>query len=189
MMSSDGYDGTVEVLGWSCFTTVPTNVANEAVRTLPDATMAKEELKTTGAAVVEAAVVAATGGLPGVHVTSLQESGATTFRYNSTYAYGPTPKYVLEGRGMAPSLSLMLGGIYIFEPIMNVDGQQHPLRLSLNPDGTHMKGGTMYKDFVQMGTNNMTLILTATCQVPSTLYYYSPTHKGLGNMISLAGGA
>jgi len=52
-----------------------------------------------------------------------------------------------------------------------------------------MQGGTMYKDFVQMGTNNMTLILTATCQVPSTLYYYSPTHKGLGNIISLAGGA
>ena len=48
MMSSDGYDGTVEVLGWSCFTAVPSNVANEAVRTLPEATMAKEELKTTG---------------------------------------------------------------------------------------------------------------------------------------------
>ena len=84
---------------------------------------------------VEAAVVAATGGLPGVHVTSLKESGATTFRYNATYAYGPTPKYILEGRGIAPSLSLMLGGIYIFEPMMNVDGQQHPLRLSMNPDG------------------------------------------------------
>ena len=48
IMSSDGYDGTVEVLGWSCFTAVPSNVANEAVRTLPEATMAKEELKTTG---------------------------------------------------------------------------------------------------------------------------------------------
>ena len=85
----------------------------------------------------------------------------------------------------------MLGGVYVFAPMTGSDGKLHPLRLSENPDGTHMDGGTMFKseDVVHMGDDNVTLVLSATCQVPSTLYYYSPTQKGLGNVISLAGGA
>jgi hypothetical protein len=91
---SDGYDGTVEVLGWSCFSTVPSNIPSEGVSTLPEATLANDKEGTTASSVVAAAVTTATGGLPGVHVSMLQN--ATIFSYNTTYVYG-APRYVING--------------------------------------------------------------------------------------------
>ena len=53
----------------------------------------------------------------------------------------------------------MLGGIYIFTPLKTMDGQKHPMRLSANPDGTHMLGGTSYTDAntIHMGTGKYSL--------------------------------
>ena len=181
---SDGYDGSVEVLGWSCFTTVPSNIPAESVSSLPDASVENNVLGTSASAVVEAAVAESSGGLVGVNVNRLSQ--ATSYGYNATHAYGGT-RYVIDGV-VSPSLTLMLGGVYIFLPLSTIDGIVHPLRLSTNSDGTHMEGGTMYKDAttVHMGTDNTTLILSVTCDVPKTLYYYCPTHKGMGNMMVLS---
>ena len=184
--TSDGYDGTVEVLGWSCFTTVPANIPAESISSLPEATNANTKSQTSASAVVAAAVTTATGGLPGVHLHLLHN--ATVFSYNTTYAYG-APRYVMHSNsGSSGSITLMLGGVYVFTPLTKEEGADHPLRLSSYPDGTHYDGGTMYKDIktVHMGVDNTTVVLVATCEVPTTLYYYSPNRKGMGGVMSLS---
>ena len=57
----------------------------------------------------------------------------------------------------------MLGGIYIFTPLKTMDGQKHPMRLSANPDGTHMLGGTSYTDAntIHMGTGKLTFFYSS----------------------------
>ena len=37
-----------------------------------------------------------------------------------------------------------------------------------------------------MGTDNTSVILVVTCDVPKNLYYYCPNHKGMGNMMVLS---
>ena len=176
--------------GWSCFTTVPANVPQDSVHSLPEATQAKDTtlFATSSASVVEAAVRTATGGLPGVRMKLLHN--ATVFTYNTTHAYG-APRYVVRSNSGSlyhGAIPLMLGGVYVFTPLTTKDGQQHPMRLSTFPDGTHMDGGTMYKDVqtVHLGMDNTTVVLVATCAVPKVLYYYSPTQKGMGNVLSLS---
>ena len=91
---SDGYDGDVEVLGWSCFTTVPANVPAESISSLPDASIEKEVKQTMAAAVVEAAVTTASGGLTGVRI-ELLEKEAVKYTYNATHTYG-APRFVVN---------------------------------------------------------------------------------------------
>ena len=66
----------------------------------------------------------------------------------------------------------MLGGIYIFTPLKTMDGQKHPMRLSANPDGTHMLGGTSYTDAntIHMGTGKFDIFLFLL--LPSNLFHW-----------------
>ena len=74
------------------------------------------------------------------------------------------------------------GATYTFDQ-SDVSNQNHPLRFSLTPDGTHTSGGTEMTTGVTVtgtpGTNGQTQIVIGS-NTPSILYFYCTVHSGMG---------
>ena len=89
-------------------------------------------------------------------------------------------KYLIDG-ALTPNINLSPGVTYKFNQIDNTNSN-HPLKLSITPDGTH-GGGSVYNDNViyhgTAGSDGYTEIIV-NAATPDNLYYYCANHANMG---------
>jgi hypothetical protein len=114
-----------------------------------------------------------------------------TITYTVTVATGTNwfsagaNKYFINGT-VSPVLELQEGNTYIFDQSNTTNGP-HPLRFSIEKDGTHNVSGTgvAYTAGVTVtgspGTDGKTTIVIPANVPTPTLFYYCTAHAGMGN--------
>ena len=189
MSNNQGFDGTTEVLGWACFRTRPSQVNRKTDNLTISRISTNSSYAGVESAVVAAAEVAHNHDPDEIDTDRIRN--ATVYRVSVTHLYG-LPQFVIDGK-VSPGLTLLLGKVYVFKPSSSPAASalaDYPLRLSTTPDGTNNDKGRLFRDptVVSMASDNVSIVLAATCSTPTSLYYFSPRQKGMGGVISLARG-
>lgn len=110
-----------------------------------------------------------------------------TITLNVTVANDSGNKYYISSyTGSAPSVELIKGNTYIFDQSSSTN-TGHPLRFSVQPDGTH-NGGSEWVDGVTVvgtpGTSGAYTQIVVGDNFP-TLYFYCAVHSGMGSDASI----
>lgn len=110
-----------------------------------------------------------------------------TITLNVTVANDSGNKYYISSyTGSAPSVELIKGNTYIFDQSSSTN-TGHPLRFSVQPDGTH-NGGAEWVDGVTVvgtpGTSGAYTQIVVGDHFP-TLYFYCSVHSGMGSDASI----
>ena len=110
-----------------------------------------------------------------------------TITLNVTVANDSGNKYYISSyTGSAPSVELIKGNTYIFDQSSSTN-TGHPLRFSVQPDGTH-NGGAEWVDGVTVvgtpGTSGAYTQIVVGDNFP-TLYFYCAVHSGMGSDASI----
>ena len=110
-----------------------------------------------------------------------------TITLNVTVANDSGNKYYISSyTGSAPSGELIKGNTYIFDQSSSTN-TGHPLRFSVQPDGTH-NGGSEWVDGVTVvgtpGTSGAYTQIVVGDNFP-TLYFYCAVHSGMGSDASI----
>ena len=116
-----------------------------------------------------------TGSGTGTIYVKVQNIGGSNFYTFSSSSGGTYSRFNNQ-------TGFVQGATYIFDQ-SDVSNQNHPLRFSLTPDGTHTSGGTEMTTGVTAtgtpGTNGQTQIVIG-ANTPSVLYFYCTVHSGMG---------
>ena len=98
-------------------------------------------------------------------------------------------KYYVDSE-TSPTLSVNTGTTYIFDQSDSTN-LNHPLRISLTPNGRHTPGGEQYSNGVNMVVFGTPFHLCTNINLHhtrfrgNTLYYYCNTHSGMGGSLSI----
>ena len=138
---------------------------------------------TTRAITIEIVDVAETSGEAPLEINVIVDSGSN--------GYGGGNKYYMRG-GASPDITLEAGKTYRFLQ-SDSSNTTHPMRLSLQANGTH-GGGSEYTsniDYVgSTGSSGAYLQFTVPTNIDTeTLYYYCQTHSGMGGRIFITAAA
>jgi len=116
-----------------------------------------------------------TGSGTGTIYVKVQNIGGSNFYTFSSSSGGTYSRFNNQ-------TGFVQGATYIFDQ-SDVSNQNHPLRFSLTPDGTHTSGGTEMTTGVTAtgtpGTDGQTQIVIG-ANTPSVLYFYCTVHSGMG---------
>ncbi len=116
-----------------------------------------------------------TGSGTGTIYVKVQNIGGSNFYTFSSSSGGTYSRFNNQ-------TGFVQGATYIFDQ-SDVSNQNHPLRFSLTPDGTHTSGGTEMTTGVTAtgtpGTDGQTQIVIG-ANTPSVLYFYCTVHSVMG---------
>ncbi|MBL6814987.1 MAG: cadherin repeat domain-containing protein [Pseudomonadales bacterium] len=138
---------------------------------------------TSQAITIEIVDIAETSGEAPLEINIIVDSGSN--------GYGGGNKYYINGSA-SPDITLEAGKTYRFLQ-SDSSNSTHPMRLSLQDNGTH-GGGSAYTsnvDYVgSAGSSGAYLQFTVPADIDiETLYYYCQTHSGMGGRIFITAAA
>ena len=122
----------------------------------------------------------------------IQESANVTYTVtvatgNNVYS-NSVNKYYIDGT-TSPTLNVSIGTTYIFDQSDSTNAN-HPLRLSLTPNGRHTPDGEEYSNGINVvasgtpGTAGAQTSITIVSDLANTyLYYYCNNHSGMGGNV------